>query len=63
MVTYKYLGVEEREIPAAGITVKRGDTFEVESDVAKGLDGQPLFERVKAGKPVDTKSAPDAGRE
>ncbi len=46
MVTFKYVGDDEREIPAARVVVKPGDTFEADGDVAAGLDGQSMFERI-----------------
>jgi hypothetical protein len=45
--TFKYVGDDEREIPAARLIVKPGDTFEVTGDVAAGLEGQDMFEKVK----------------
>jgi hypothetical protein len=45
-VQFKYLSAEERDIPALGITVTKGDVFEATGDVAQGLLGQTdLFER------------------
>lgn len=48
--SFKYKGDDERDIPAAGIVVKPGGTFEIEDqDVADGLAGQTdLFEKVPA---------------
>lgn len=56
MPEFKYTGDDDREIPAARLIVKPGDTFEVTGDIAKGLEGQDLFEKV-------TKSAPKASKE
>lgn len=47
LVSFKYVGDGEREIPAAAITVKPGETFEVDGEIAKGLEGQESFEKVK----------------
>ena len=47
MPEFKYVGDDEREIPAARVVVKPGDTFEVSDDIAKGLEGQDMFEKVK----------------
>ena len=49
-VRFKYVGDAEREIPSARLVVKPGDEFEVADEVAKGLEGQSLYEPVKAGK-------------
>jgi hypothetical protein len=46
MPEFKYVGDDEREIPVARVIVKPGDTFEVDADVAKGLQGQDMFEKV-----------------
>lgn len=45
-MNFRYTGSEPRDIPALGITVAKGDEFEATGDVAKGLQGQELFERV-----------------
>ena len=47
---FKYLGDDEREIPAARLIVKPGEVFTVDdSDAAKGLQGQTdLYEKVTA---------------
>ena len=43
---FKYLGADERDIPALGITVTKGDEFTATGDVAQGLVGQTdLFQR------------------
>jgi hypothetical protein len=53
-VEFKYLGAEEREIPALGLVIRKGDTFEATGGVAEGLVGQTdLFERTD--KPTPTK--------
>jgi hypothetical protein len=54
---FKYVGDDEREIPAARLIVKPGDTFEVEGDIAKGLEGQDAFEKVQ------NKTAPKAPKD
>jgi hypothetical protein len=50
-VMFKYVGDDEREIPDARIIVKPGDTFEVSDEIAKGLDGQSLYEKATKPKP------------
>lgn len=43
---FKYLGSEERDIPALGLTVRKGDTFTATGEAAEGLLGQTdLYER------------------
>ena len=54
--SFKYVGDDEREIPVARLIVKPGEVFEVEDDIAKGLEGQDMFEKVKA-KPAKSASA------
>jgi hypothetical protein len=50
-VQFKYLGREEREIPALSLVVGKGDTFEATGAVAEGLLGQTdLFERTDTPK-------------
>lgn len=46
-VSFKYTGDDEREIPACRVIVKPGDVFDVDDpEVAKGLEGQDMFEKV-----------------
>lgn len=48
---FKYLGAEPRDIPALGLAVSKGDTFEATGDIAQGLLGQTdLFERTDTPK-------------
>jgi hypothetical protein len=50
-VEFKYLGADEREIPALDLVVNKGDTFEATGDVAQGLIGQTdLFKRTDTPK-------------
>lgn len=58
MVSFKYVGLDELEIPAARMVVKPGDTFDVVDDVAAGLVGQDIFEKV-----TTTKAAAKAQKE
>lgn len=58
MQSFKYVGDDERKIDAACVVVKPGDIFEVSDDIAAGLDGQDIYEKVKS-KP----SAPSAPKE
>jgi len=46
-VRLRYVGNDEREIPAARVIVNPGDEFKVGDEIAAGLDGQPMFEKVK----------------
>jgi hypothetical protein len=60
-VSFKYTGDDEREIPACRVIVKPGDVFDVDDpEVAKGFDGQDMFEKVTqkvAAKLPDTAKA------
>lgn len=48
---FKYLGAEPRDIPALGIAVEKGDTFEATGEVAQGLLGQTdLYKRTDTPK-------------
>ena len=48
-VAFEYVGDDEREIPDARLTVNPGEVFEVDEELAKGLEGQPsLYKRAKA---------------
>lgn len=59
MPEYRYVGDDEREIPAARLIVKPGDTFEVDDETAKGLDGQSLFEKATKTKTTAPKASKD----
>lgn len=53
----KYVGpYDEVEVPAAGIRVKRGETVEVESDIAKSLTAQSVWNAVTERKQGDGKT-------
>lgn len=56
-VTRQYIGpFDEVEIPSLGLTVKRGGSIEVESEVAASLDEQPdvwAKPNTKAAKEVE----------
>lgn len=54
-VSFKYVGDDEREIPSARLIVKPGDTFEVDPEVAKGLEGQDQYEKVKKPRSASEK--------
>jgi hypothetical protein len=58
--SWKYVGDDAREIPALRITIKPGDTFTVEDkQVSKGLEGQDVFEKVKATSTSKTTTKDD----
>ncbi len=61
MQTFKYVGDDEREIPAARLIVQPGDTFEVDGDIAAGLEGQSLFQKVT--QPNRKTTAPKAPKD
>lgn len=54
MPSFKYVGNDELEIPTARLIVNTGDTFEVDDDLAAGLEGQPQFEKAKPTKSTAT---------
>lgn len=58
MPEYRYVGDDEREIPMARLIVKPGDTFEADGEIAAGLEGQSIFEKV-----VKAKTAPRAPKD
>lgn len=62
MPKFRYVGDDEREVPALRLVVKPGDTFEVDDDAAKGLAGQSLYEPVDAAKAA-AKTAPKAPKD
>jgi hypothetical protein len=50
-VAFEYVGDDEREIPDARLIVKPGDIFEVDADLAKGLEGQTSLYKKATAKP------------
>lgn len=62
MPKFRYVGDDEREIPALRLVVEPGDEFEVDDEVAKGFAGQSLYEPVDAAK-ATAKTAPKAPKD
>lgn len=53
----RYVGpYDEVTVPDAGVTVKRGETVEVDGDVAKSLTAQSVWEAVAERKSGDGKT-------
>lgn len=51
MRKFKYVGEDDRDVPALGLTVKKGDVVDVENpDISAGLDGQADWEPIRAKK-------------
>lgn len=51
MSKFKYVGDDEREVPSLGLIVKNGDVIDVaDPDISAGLDGQAVWEPVRAKK-------------
>ncbi len=59
MQTFKYVGDDEREIPAARLILQPGEEFEIDDELAKGLEGQSQFEKAKTTKTTAPKAPKD----